>query len=1003
MTTNDGNEQRRDVDRAFARYRRTGDPGAIATLFDLTAGELRRVAGHVVSDAATADDLVQATYLAAIENAASFDGEREVLPWLTGILRKQALLVHRRERRRPDPRRLPEPSELDPVRSAESAELDAEVGASIAQLPEAYRPVMQLYLLHGLGAAEIATTLERPAGTVRTQIVRGLEKLRALLPVGLAGLLAGLLPAVGTAGVRRAVLAAATRHAAATTTMGLGGILAMKKTLAGVAAALIVLAAGWWTMQSGGRDRGAPVVATAASPMVAGSEGAKTEPGPVETPAAVTRRTAVDTAAPAGAIVRGRVVRDGRPVPGATVMAWRGEVHATAKVDGAYDPPPDRSTIAGDDGAFELAGVPEAFLLSAEHDTLDCVTRLFGSTQGRAELVGLELELAPTLQLEGTLRDHEGRPVAGHPVGTNRGSSNSESDRTDVPGVWRTQPVFLQTTTDAEGRFSVRALAEHRYQWEVQHPQHPILRVAHRARDGRLELRLEEGVRVAGRVFRADGSAAAGAEVILEDYPTRRATCDASGAFALRGAELRDESFLLVADPKSAVFALQPMPASHADLHIRLEPPRRIAGRVVDGDGQPLASVAVSIAGDRRIDPGYLFEGVPTWEWAHDIEDTTTGHDGSFAFDRLYDGDFELQVESPDGQRRRRQTVRSGASRLEIQLDDSTAEVVTLRGRATDATTGEPLQALRLTVWRRMGASSTGRTHDVSTDNGAYELTGLAPGDFVLSAVAAGFATVRVPERTFASGTHTVDIAAYPVRQLDIEVRDTDGVALPGSVSARDAEGKPLWIETGLHGASTSRSLRDGRAELIGLPAMRVTVVVAVAGVATPIERIVDLIEPLRGPVTITVGAAAPRVDVELGVLCCTADADLSAFAGEPNPSWMKALASRDDVWAPETDVAVRLLGTNGETLMRGTIEAGEPAAGEGGWKARRYASRLVAFDGSETSTAETPAPVAPAMLQGRREAMTLHLEATGYEPQVLEIEGAGGRTRVVAFLRARR
>ena len=144
------------------------------------------VALHLVGDAATADDLVQSTFLAAIEAASSFDAERDVVPWLIGILRNQALMAQRRQRRRPDPQRLLEsrPEDLDPVRRAEDREFDALVDEAVGTLTPAYRPVLELYLKHGLSAAEIASALDRPAGTVRTQIVRGLERLRELLPVG---------------------------------------------------------------------------------------------------------------------------------------------------------------------------------------------------------------------------------------------------------------------------------------------------------------------------------------------------------------------------------------------------------------------------------------------------------------------------------------------------------------------------------------------------------------------------------------------------------------------------------------------------------------------------------------------------------------------------------------------------------------------------------------------------------------------------------------------------
>ena len=66
----------RTVDQAFRRFRRTGDPASLARVFDRTAPELWRLARHVASGEAAAEDLVQATFLTAIESAEDHDGRR---------------------------------------------------------------------------------------------------------------------------------------------------------------------------------------------------------------------------------------------------------------------------------------------------------------------------------------------------------------------------------------------------------------------------------------------------------------------------------------------------------------------------------------------------------------------------------------------------------------------------------------------------------------------------------------------------------------------------------------------------------------------------------------------------------------------------------------------------------------------------------------------------------------------------------------------------------------
>src|SRR5215831_12214403 len=99
----------------FERYRREADLDALAEVFDRTAAQLLKVAVHLTRDEAQAEDLVQATFLAAIEHAERFDASRELVPWLTGILANKAKLARALSARSPDPKRLSERASEDPA------------------------------------------------------------------------------------------------------------------------------------------------------------------------------------------------------------------------------------------------------------------------------------------------------------------------------------------------------------------------------------------------------------------------------------------------------------------------------------------------------------------------------------------------------------------------------------------------------------------------------------------------------------------------------------------------------------------------------------------------------------------------------------------------------------------------------------------------------------------------------------------------------------------------
>lgn len=186
------------TDRLFLRFCRTGDTQALGRVFDRTAPELLRVACYLCGDRSDAEDLVQRTFLAAIEARAAYDPRRRAVPWLLGILANHRKRLQR-ERQRPAAAPVVEPA-ADPAQLAAQGELAAALARLRDELGEPYGEVLRLHLDLGLNAKEIAAQLARPSGTVRTQLVRALELLRQRLPDGfVAALVPWSQPAVDTA------------------------------------------------------------------------------------------------------------------------------------------------------------------------------------------------------------------------------------------------------------------------------------------------------------------------------------------------------------------------------------------------------------------------------------------------------------------------------------------------------------------------------------------------------------------------------------------------------------------------------------------------------------------------------------------------------------------------------------------------------------------------------------------------------------------------------------
>jgi len=246
------------LEQLFERYVRRGDVRALGEVFDRAAPELLVVAAHLSRDAGAAEDLVQATFLGAIEGAARYDRRRSLLPWLVGILTHRAQQHGRREARALEPRELRERNAPDPARETEAGELAGILHGAVERLPATYRDVLRRHLFVGDQPREIAADLGRAPGTVRVQIHRGLELLRQALPAGLALGAGAVLPTRGLAAVRADVVAAGGRalaeglvHRAPLAALGIAGWRAVSLAGLSVAALLATWAASSQLVGSG--------------------------------------------------------------------------------------------------------------------------------------------------------------------------------------------------------------------------------------------------------------------------------------------------------------------------------------------------------------------------------------------------------------------------------------------------------------------------------------------------------------------------------------------------------------------------------------------------------------------------------------------------------------------------------------------------------------------------------------------------------------------------------
>ena len=134
-------------------------------------------------DAHLADDLAQETFIRAWQKLEMFRGEGKFSTWLFGIAYNQLRMAarSRKELALADLENPPPEAELPPTTSNSNLKLDLAV--ALKALTPAERAAIVLCCQNGLSHDEAAQTLDCPLGTVKTNVLRGKEKLRKLLAV----------------------------------------------------------------------------------------------------------------------------------------------------------------------------------------------------------------------------------------------------------------------------------------------------------------------------------------------------------------------------------------------------------------------------------------------------------------------------------------------------------------------------------------------------------------------------------------------------------------------------------------------------------------------------------------------------------------------------------------------------------------------------------------------------------------------------------------------------
>ena len=419
-------------------------------------------------------------------------------------------------------------------------------------------------------------------------------------------------------------------------------------------------------------------------------------------------------------IVAGRVVdARGRPLAGARVWARSGKDLQLGGVPPSGGP----AAVTGPDGRFALHRFEPGVLEVCRRGLSPVQLTPQPSTLNRIVLT----PPPPPSRISGRVIDDQGLPVAGAKVHLSSTDPWALLKVTQErhPCSRRDPDGELVALSDQEGRFTfelpgsetVNVWAEaagflKQEKAQVEHsPQKP----------GRVELVLQRGAVVSGRVFTAKGFPAANAEISISArriHDINSARTDGEGRYRVLGVEPGDQT-MEVRHPSGQArrkLAVARGENRRPDLTLDDDELREIRGRVTEPDGGPVA------AADVRISSPAAFKTA--------VRGTSTGPDGSFrlSFRRGLSGADPIEVEAgKPGYRKRLLRLDPAAAfpdPLEIRLDPGM--------RLTGYVLGfDPERLETLSVEARQGEDHF--TSKVSR-NGEYRIAGLSPGDWTVTA-----------------------------------------------------------------------------------------------------------------------------------------------------------------------------------------------------------------------------------------------------------------------------
>jgi len=440
--------------------------------------------------------------------------------------------------------------------------------------------------------------------------------------------------------------------------------------------------------------------------------------------------------------LRGRVLQDGAPVPGASV-----------KVE--LDRQKEMTTVTDDAGTFEL-------------DQLQAGSGFVAAQRGNF-YAEAPVQVAARVDPPGVVLNLE--------LGGRVKCSVSSTTGAPIP---RAKLLFLDKRrlghnrdllADAGGSCHLEGVPTGEYElsaWVDGYEHEGTVLSIHPGETATARLVLEPSWSLDGMVVDAEGRPVAGAGIRLHrdsDEPRRHTGAD--GRFSLEVPQTDSIDIDVIHDDYVPAVVAVNLPDPH--LVVRLTPGSGVDGVVLDGDGSPVEGAYVE-ACKGRIDPL-----APRPARCESLRDGVSDATGAFRLHAMPEGPITLVASRDEHfpqQRIAKVLERPTKDRVALQFRPSGR----IMGAAVDEA-GHPLGGVRVTVWSNPAGERTWVALLYTSDEtGAFEIPALDVGEYQLNASLTGYQFVKVFART---GDEPLKLVLHPTPRVRGRVVTSSGEPVP--------------------------------------------------------------------------------------------------------------------------------------------------------------------------------------------------------------------------------